>query len=81
MTPAPLTKQQARVLDAFVQGIRAHGHTPTLREVGAVLGLSKATVFGHVREIARKGHVTVTPRIARGVLPTHVCTCACHRTE
>ncbi|HHX27810.1 MAG: transcriptional repressor LexA [Bacillota bacterium] len=53
---ASLTEQQARVLEVIRESIREHGYPPSVRELGARLGLkSTATVHTHLRNLERKG--------------------------
>lgn len=53
--PTPLTKRQAEIV-AFLRRFRdEHGISPTLEEIAQHLGVHRVTVFGHVRELERKG--------------------------
>jgi len=52
-----LTPKQLRVL-RFVRSFREeHGYSPTLREIAAELGVSKITVFQHLRALEKRGAI------------------------
>jgi len=58
MTTTPLTRRQRDIL-AFIREYREEqGISPTLEEIAAHYGVNKVTVFGHVRELERKGAIT-----------------------
>lgn len=58
MSTIPLTRRQRDILE-FVRGYREeHSISPTLEEIAAHFGVNKVTVFGHVRELERKGAIT-----------------------
>lgn len=70
MTHIPLTRRQREILD-FLSGFRRrHGISPTLEEIAQHLGVNRVTVFGHVRELERKGAIRkAAPGISRALRP------------
>ncbi|HBH97087.1 MAG TPA: hypothetical protein DDX89_04760 [Candidatus Omnitrophica bacterium] len=62
-----LTQRQAHVVEAIKQWIHEHGYPPTIRELGARLGIkSLRGVTTHLDALARKGHLTRS-RSARAI--------------
>lgn len=57
MSKAPLTKRQREILSFYQQYIEEQGISPTLEEVAQSFGVNKVTIFGHVRELERKGYL------------------------
>ncbi len=54
----PLTRRQRDILE-FLQDYRdQNAISPTLEEIANHFGVNKVTVFGHVRELERKGVIT-----------------------
>jgi len=70
MTPTPLTKRQRDIL-AFIRDYREEQDiSPTLDEIAAHFGVNKVTIFGHVRELERKGAITKGDRhTSRSIQP------------
>ena len=58
MTTIPLTKRQRDILAFLCEYCEEHGISPTYEEIAAHFGVNKVTVFGHVRELERKGAIT-----------------------
>lgn len=53
-----LTKRQEEILDYIKQYIVAHGYPPTVREIGASLGVSSpATIHTHLNNLENKGFI------------------------
>jgi repressor LexA len=46
---------------------RDHGVSPTLEEVGEHLGITRVTVFQHVRALVKKGAIRSAPLLARSL--------------
>jgi repressor LexA len=63
-----LTEKQRKAL-AFVQAeIRAHGRPPTLREIGAHIGVTSTNGVRYVLEtLERKGYLQRSPMLSRGI--------------
>jgi len=62
----PLTPQQQTILDAIVFFLKK-GELPTVREVGALVGLrSPATVLKHLRSLERGGWISINGK-SRGI--------------
>ncbi len=65
-----LTRRQREILDFVSEFITAHGHSPSLLEIGAKFGLSSpATVHKHVQRLVDKGFLRKSPHSARSVEP------------
>lgn len=52
---APLTRRQAEIVDFLRRYRTERGISPTLEEIARHLGVHRVTVFGHIRELERKG--------------------------
>jgi SOS-response transcriptional repressor LexA len=44
-----------------------YGYSPTLREIGAFMGISKVTAFEHVEALVRKGALTKRHNMSRSL--------------
>ncbi len=67
-----LTSQQDRVLEAIRHLTAAYGYPPTIREIGAHLGIrSSQTIHSHVAALLRKGRLTHQPGRARSLRLTN----------
>ncbi len=55
LLPSPKQLELLRLLSRFQ---RDHGYCPSLEEMGDILGVSKVTVYQHVRALERKGLIT-----------------------
>ena len=62
-----LTQKQIRVLRYFRDYRKEHGISPTLEEAAADLGVSKITVYEHLKHLAAKGAVQRDKGKARSV--------------
>lgn len=63
----PPTPRQSDVL-AFIAAYRhRHGYAPAMREIADKLGISKVSIFEHVNELVRKGHLRRDPHKARSL--------------
>lgn len=69
VTPArPLTERQRMVLDFIRDSIASRGYPPTLREIGARMGIRSTNgVNDHIRALKRKGYLTRDGVAARGL--------------
>ncbi len=61
------TPKQLEILKLLKRLQREHGYCPTLDELGEILGVTKVTVYQHVRALERKGFVTRLPHKARSL--------------
>lgn len=53
-----LTRRQEQALDFIRDSISAHGYPPTLREIGAHMGIRSTNgVNDHLRALKRKGYI------------------------
>jgi len=71
----PVTHRQQAVLDIISDRLRTQGYGPTIREIGAQLGIRSVNgVVGHLRALERKGLILHDPMKSRGIrlktLPT-----------
>jgi hypothetical protein len=61
-----LAPRQREVLAAIESATAERGYPPTLRELGAALGISSTNgVYDHLRALRRKGAITWDPTKAR----------------
>jgi SOS-response transcriptional repressor LexA len=64
-----LTKRQAEVLGWISEFIRVRGIPPTIREIGAGVGLSSSSsIKAQLDTLTRKGYVTRNKHLARGLV-------------
>ena len=62
-----LTQRQQMVLDFIRQSITDRGYPPTLREIGARMGIRSTNgVNDHLRALERKGYLTREDMKSRG---------------
>src|ERR1700733_8478843 len=65
-----LTQRQQMVLDFIRQTIADRAYPPTLREIGARMGIRSTNgVNDHLRALERKGYLTREDMKSRGVRP------------
>jgi repressor LexA len=62
-----LTRRQAEVLEVTRSYIDEHGISPTLEEIGEILGVNRVTVFEHVRALEDKGWITTEKNYSRSI--------------
>jgi repressor LexA len=68
-----LTQRQQMVLDFIRQSITDRGYPPTLREIGARMGIRSTNgVNDHLRALERKGYLTREDMKSRALRPTSV---------
>src|SRR5436305_12015654 len=66
-----LTQRQQMVLDFIQQSITDRGYPPTLREIGARMGIRSTNgVNDHLRALERKGYLTREDMKSRALRPT-----------
>jgi repressor LexA len=66
-----LTQRQQMVLDYIRQSIADRGYPPTLREIGARMGIRSTNgVNDHLRALERKGYLTREDMKSRALRPT-----------
>src|SRR5271169_1759490 len=66
-----LTARQQMVLDFIQQSIADRGYPPTLREIGARMGIRSTNgVNDHLRALERKGYLTREDMKSRALRPT-----------
>jgi repressor LexA len=76
-TQQPLTKRQKMVLDFIAESIEKRGYPPTLREIGAFMGIRSTNgVNDHLRALERKGHLTREDMKSRALRPMKTATSA-----
>src|SRR3954465_924184 len=70
-----LTQRQQMVLDFIRQSITDRGYPPTLREIGARMGIRSTNgVNDHLRALERKGYLKREDMKSRALRPTHAAT-------
>lgn len=62
-----LTPKQFQIVTFVREYNREHGFSPTLDEIAAEMGVSKVTIFEHLKALERKGAVVRTYHKARSV--------------
>ena len=71
MTTIPLTRRQRDILTFVTEYREEQNISPTLEEIAAHFGVNKVTIFGHVRELERKGAITKGGRhTSRSIQPS-----------
>lgn len=66
-----LTDRQQMVLDFIKESITSRGYPPTLREIGAKMGIKSTNgVNDHLRALERKGYLTREDMKSRALKPT-----------
>jgi repressor LexA len=74
-----LTQRQQMVLDFIRQSIHDRGYPPTLREIGARMGIRSTNgVNDHLRALERKGYLTREDMKSRALRPTNLGAPALH---
>ena len=61
------TQKQLRVLNFIRTYVAEHSVAPTLDEMAEAFGVSKVTVFHHVKALEKKGVVRHTPHLPRSI--------------
>src|SRR3977135_2728565 len=70
-----LTQRQQMVLDFIRESISDRGYPPTLREIGARMGIRSTNgVNDHLRALERKGYLTREDMKSRALRPTRLAT-------
>lgn len=59
MERPPLTPTQARILGAIREAITERGYPPTLREIGAAVGMGSSGVSYQIRQLHAAGYLRV----------------------
>ncbi len=68
-----LTGRQQMVLDFIRESITMRGYPPTLREIGAKMGIRSTNgVNDHLRALERKGYLTREDMKSRALRPTNI---------
>ncbi|NLY54267.1 MAG: transcriptional repressor LexA [Firmicutes bacterium] len=63
-----LTKRQEQILNFIKQSVREKGYPPSVREIGAAVGLnSSATVHSHLTSLENKGMIRRDPTKPRAI--------------
>lgn len=63
-----LTGPQKETLEAIARMREKNGMTPTLRDLVALLGVTRTAIRGRLAALARKGYIVLVPRVARGIV-------------
>lgn len=65
-----LSERRRAILEFIEQSIREHGYPPTVREIGAAVGLrSTSTVHFHLRALQEQGLLEREPLLTRALRP------------
>lgn len=66
--PEGLTGRQAKILDYLVDTLRERRYPPSVREIGAAVGLSSSsTVHAHLAQLEAKGFIKRDPARSRAI--------------
>ena len=66
--PATLYTKERQIIEFITQFIQRYGYAPTLKEIGAALGMnSPATVHEHIDRLRQKGFIKKLDGTARGL--------------
>lgn len=79
-----LTQRQAAILACIRESVEQRGYPPTVREIGATVGLSSTSAVKHQLDaLAAAGYIVRDPRVARTitVLPPPALTVADDNTS
>ena len=69
-TQDKLSKRQQLILDFIQARIKDKGYPPSVREIGAAVGLkSSSTVHAHLMHLQEKGYIRKDPSKPRAVIP------------
>ncbi|MFB3065105.1 MAG: transcriptional repressor LexA [Planctomycetota bacterium] len=61
------TRKQTEVLELIAEAMREQGMAPTLEEIAQEMGVSRVTVFQHLRALERKGAIRRQARHSRAI--------------
>lgn len=64
---ATLTPKQTEILSFIRDFIAQHGVAPTRAEIAAAFYCATNAIQEHIVALARKGHITLQPGVARGI--------------
>ena len=63
-----LTERQRRMLEMIREFMAEYGYPPTVREIGADVGISSTSVVSHnVKTLQKKGYLRRDPNVSRGL--------------
>lgn len=66
-----LTARQAAIMEAIAKSIRERGYPPTIREIGAAVGIKSTNgVNDHLDSLERKGMIRRSRIVSRGITIT-----------
>ena len=63
-----LTEKQKTILQFIVEFIDSNGNVPTGMEVSNKFSILPNAAYCHIKQIANKGYLKLTPKIARGLV-------------
>lgn len=65
-----ISKRQQLILDFIQERIKTKGYPPSVREIGAAVGLkSSSTVHAHLVQLEEKGYIRKDPSKPRAIIP------------
>ena len=65
-----ISKRQQLILDFIQERIKTKGYPPSVREIGAAVGLkSSSTVHAHLVQLEEKGYIRKDPTKPRAIIP------------
>ena len=63
-----LTPKQKHCLETIIKFKSEKGYSPTLRELGLMLGMSPAGAVGHVVALVKKGYIHYSSNVSRSIV-------------
>lgn len=63
----PLTPRQHEVLTLIKNWIALNGFPPTRADIAGRCGFTRNAAECHLQELAKKGYISLTPAISRGI--------------
>lgn len=64
---ASLTPRQAQLLAEIKRYMKDNGMSPRIADLAEKMGASKVTIFEHLGELERKGHIRRNKHQSRGI--------------
>jgi len=63
-----MTDKQKHCLELIIKYKSEKGYSPTLRELGDLLGVNQGAALSHVKLLAKKGYIHYSSNVARSIV-------------
>ena len=63
-----MTDKQKHCLEFIIEYKKDHGYSPTLKELGDLLGVNQGAALSHVILLAKKGYIHYSSNVARSIV-------------